>query len=179
MRGIDRCLGALTVSLVVVLVPRPSLGDAGHELRAGAVEAAVNGSFTKIEGSSSGTMGLAGGYIARVGPVALRVRGGFGYARVAELDRIDFYGAAHVLRRIASSSAYPYVGVAGGVRQEWVGSFSQSRYPVGIDAGVTALVSETAAVGIGYEFKRILDDPVSNYDEHRVVFGLSILFRNR
>lgn len=179
MRGIDRWLVVLTLCALVALLPRPSFGDPGHELRAGAVEVAANGSFTSVEGTSSASMGLAGGYLARLGPVGLRVRGGCDYARVAELDRLDFYGAAHVLRRIASSSAYPYVGVAAGVRQEWVGSFSQSRYPVGIDAGMTALVSTTAAVGIGYEFRRVFDDPVSNYNEHRVVFGLSILFRNR
>jgi hypothetical protein len=179
VRGIDRWLRVLTVSILVALLPRPSLGNTEHELRAGAVEAAANGSFTRVEGTSSASMGLAGGYIARVGAVAVRLRGGFDYARVAELDRVDFYGAAHVLRRIASSSAYPYVGVAGGMRQEWVGSFSQSRYPLGVDAGLTALVSASAAVGIGYEFRRVFDDPVSNYNEHRVVFGLSILFRNR
>jgi hypothetical protein len=178
VRGIDRRAAAMILAVAVVSWPRLSDASDGHALRAGAVEVGASGSFTSVEGTSSAALGLHAGYFVPVARERLRLRLGCAYSRVSELDRLDFFAAAHLLHRVASSSAYPYVGAVAGLRQEWIGSFSQSRYPVGFDAGMTALLGASAAFGVAYEFRRSLDDPVSDYNEHRVVFGLSVLFRN-
>ena len=82
------------------------------------------------------------------------------------------------IRKLTKSTAYVYIGVAGGLSQEWIGSFSQVRYPIGFDAGIKALVSRRAAITVSYKFRRLLNDPVADYSEHRFVAGISIMFRN-
>ena len=78
----------------------------------------------------------------------------------------------------SGSAAYGYAGVAGGLSQEWVGSFSQARYPFGIDAGINALVSRRAAVTLTCQYRRLFNGPVADFSEHRFVAGLSIMFHN-
>ena len=100
------------------------------------------------------------------------------YSRVSDLDRMDLEALLAVYKQLPGSSAYAYLGVGGGLSQEWVGSFSQARYPLGLDAGIKAFVSRRAALTVTYKFRRLLDDPVADFSEHRFVAGFSIMFNN-
>ena len=70
------------------------------------------------------------------------------------------------------------MGVVGGVRQEWLGSFRETRFPVGAAAGVRVLASERAALRVEWRVLKVLDDPVEDPIEHRVLAGLSIFLGN-
>ena len=100
------------------------------------------------------------------------------YSRIGDLDRVDLEALLAAYKQLSGASAYVYFGAGGGLSQEWVGSFSQARYPLGVDAGVKALVSSRAAITVAYQYRRFLNDPVSDFDEHRFVTGISIFFKN-
>jgi hypothetical protein len=70
------------------------------------------------------------------------------------------------------------VGVVGGVRQEWLGSFRETRYPVGAALGLSVLANERAALRVEWRVLKVLDDPVEDPVEHRVLAGISVFFRN-
>jgi hypothetical protein len=79
---------------------------------------------------------------------------------------------------LPASSVVPFIALGGGVRQEWIGSFSRLRYLAGTDIGVRALMGNRAAIRAEYSFRRVLHDPVADFSEHRIMLGISILFRN-
>ncbi len=83
-----------------------------------------------------------------------------------------------VHHRLGESGLYAYAAAGGGVRQEWLGSFREARYPVGASLGLRALLDARAAARIEYRYRRVLDDPVADYSEHVALVGLSLLFRN-
>ena len=71
------------------------------------------------------------------------------------------------------------IALAAGVRQEWLGSFREDRYPVGLHLGARFLLGDRVAARLEYRYDRFLGDPVADFDEQRLVFGLSLLLRNR
>jgi hypothetical protein len=157
-------------------------GDAGKEsvpkIRAGAIELGLAGSMTSIDGISNAVLYLRGGsFIDAIGG-----RGGaeveLSYAHSSIADQAGIEGNISWIYLFSGSPLIPYVAVGGGVRQEWIGSFSQIRYPIGASAGVRTMVGNRAAIRIDYLFRRITNDPVADYSEHRIVIGLSIFFNN-
>ncbi len=175
--GIKRSIGFVVCALTLGAAGVVCADDA-FTLRSGAVEVGAGGAFTSVEGTTSGSLGLHAGYVRTPGGVILRYRAGWDYMRVSDLDLIDMELAVNALLRVGGSSAHPFLGVSAGIRQEWVGSFSQGRFPVGFDVGVIAMTSTNAHFSGAYEFRRILDDPVNDYNEHRIVIAMSIVFRN-
>jgi hypothetical protein len=145
---------------------------------AGAWELGFNGALVSREGAVTTTVALFTNRFWRPGGVPLSAGASLAYTRVSDLDRVDLEGLVAVYQRLSESTAYGYAGLAGGLSQEWVGSFSQARYPLGVDAGIKAFVSRRAAVTVTYQFRRLLNDPVADFSEHRFVAGLSILFHN-
>jgi opacity protein-like surface antigen len=81
--------------------------------------------------------------------------------------------------RLRATGNYPFVSVGGGVRHEDVGSFGATRYPLGAGAGLRALLSSRVAVRAEYQYRRVLNDPVGDFNEHQVLLGLSVFFHNR
>jgi hypothetical protein len=59
-----------------------------------------------------------------------------------------------------------------------LGSFSQARYPVGLALSARVLFDARVAMRVEYRFRRVLNDPVADFTEHRVLTGLSLLLRN-
>jgi hypothetical protein len=92
---------------------------------------------------------------------------------------MDVSALAGWTRSIGTTSLYPYVAVGGGVRQEWIGSFADARYPVGFDVGLRALVSSGADLRVNYRLRRVLNDPVDDFTEHELRVGIALLFRNQ
>jgi hypothetical protein len=50
---------------------------------------------------------------------------------------------------------------------------------VGLGAGVLLLTSPGAGLRIEYRFQRVLQDPVADFSEQRLLLGLSLFLRNR
>jgi hypothetical protein len=156
----------------------PAGAEGGHEIRSGALALGAHGSFTSVERSTSGSTGVELCYFRAPAGIVLGYHADWRYTRVADLDLVDLAAGLRVMRRVGESSAYPYLGAGVGVRQEWVGSFSQARFPVGVDVGLVALPARGATFGAAYQLRRVLDDPVSDFTEHRLVVSVSMLFRN-
>ena len=57
--------------------------------------------------------------------------------------------------RLGKSAVYPYLAIGGGLRQEWLGSFKQIRYPLGINLGLRTLINQHAAIRLEYKLRRI------------------------
>jgi hypothetical protein len=145
-------------------------------LRSGAWELGVNASLVSRSGAATASLALfSNRYWVRRG-IPLSAGAAVSYTHVSDLDQVDVEARVAVYRRLAGSSAYGYVGLGGGVRQEWVGSFAQARYPLGAAVGLKALLSPRAAITVAYQFRRLLDDPVADFSEHRFITGISILF---
>ena len=101
-----------------------------------------------------------------------------GWLYISDLYMVDLEVVAAAYKRLSGINAWIYAGPGGGVRQEWVGSFNVVRYPVGGDLGLKALFSARAAITVAYQYRRMLNDPVANFNEHRFVTGISILLNN-
>jgi len=147
-------------------------------LHSGAIELGVAGSMTAVEGATRATLQVHSGVFFAAGPVLMAAEPEIAWTHVRSLDAIDIDLGLSVHRRLGPSALYAYVAAGGGVRQEWLGSFRQARYPVGASLGLRALVDDRVAARIEYRYRRVLDDPVADYSEHVVLVGLSLLFRN-
>jgi len=148
-------------------------------LQPGAIELGVSGALTIVEGSTRGSVALDGALFARAPGGLASATVEIGYSHVGSLDLLDLSALIGWTRAAGSTSLYPFVALAGGVREEWIGSFSDVRYPVGFDAGLRALVSTRADVRIDYRLRRVLNDPVEDFTEHEIRIGVALLFRNR
>src|SRR4029434_544344 len=87
---------------------------------------------------------------------------------VHDLDRLDLLGSVAWVLGIPNTSVHPFAFASGGIRQEWIGSFKQSRIPIGGGIGVRALEGSRVGFRLDYRALRITDDPVEDYTEHQV-----------
>lgn len=147
-------------------------------IKSGAIEAGFSGSLNVVEGISNASAAVRGGtfrpLLSGLAGAELEVA----YSHVNSLDVIDLQGFLTWQKRLGESAVYPFVAVGGGLRQEFIGSFRLSRYPIGFGVGLRTLITQSSAIRVEYKLKRILNDPVSDFTEHQVHFGISILFRN-
>lgn len=169
-------LGAVMVAMGVLAVA--AARAQAPSLQPGAIELGLSGALTSVEGSTWASVALDGGLFARA-PGGLASAGAeVAYSHVNELDLLDLSALVGWTRPIGTTALYPFVALAGGVRQEWIGSFADARYPVGFDVGLRALVSTRADVRLVYRLRRVLNDPVDDFTEHEIRIGISLLFRN-
>jgi hypothetical protein len=172
---------ALIAALVIMGAARcPWAGPVNPApvLHAGAVALGVNGSLTTIEGITSGGVALRGGRFWPAPGGLAGVELGLGYNHVSSLDQTDIEADVSWQRRIGTGGQYPYVALGGGLRHEEIGSFGVRRYPFGFSVGLRSLVGEKCGVRVEYRFRRIFDDPVSDYSEQELTVGLSLFLRN-
>lgn len=147
-------------------------------LRAGAIELGLSGALTVVEGSTRASVGIDGSrFFEAPGGLAIATAE-IAYSHVNELDLLDAAALVGWTRAIGETSLCPFLAIAAGVRQEWIGSFTDARYPVGFDAGFRALVSTRANVRISYRLRRVLNDPVEDFTEHEIRVGVALLFHN-
>lgn len=174
-------LVALGVILAAAALP-PGAGAEGPpavpRLRPGAIALGLDGTWTAVEGTSHASLGVRGDRFQPLATGFLGLGLEVGYSSISSLDILDLSGAVSWQRAAGASALYPYLALYGGVRQEWLGSFRQARYPLGAGIGALALVADRAAIRVEYRFRRVLDDPVADFNEHELRTGLSILFRN-
>jgi hypothetical protein len=192
MPGVDRHpavrAAGLLAAAVLVAASAPAAAQAAERpggppgIRPGAWELGFNATVVSREGEVSSTLAVFSNryWVLRRGDVEIPLSAGavVAYSRVGDLDRVDMEGLLAAYKRLPETSTFVFFGVGGGLRQEWVGSFSQARYPLGVDTGVKAMLSHRAAITVAYQYRRFLNDPVSDFSEHRFVTGISIFFRN-
>ncbi|MCK5406388.1 MAG: hypothetical protein KAJ37_02990 [Candidatus Krumholzibacteria bacterium] len=186
--AVRQIVAALTYAVVAVVSPSVALADTDNgqsdapaaviDIANGAWELGFTGSVVSREGAVNSTLAVFTNRFWTTSVVALSAGGVMAYSRVSDLDRVDLEGLFAVYRQLEGSTAFGFVGVGGGLRQEWVGSFSQARYPLGLDVGIKALVSRRAAVTVAYQYRRMLNDPVADFSEHRFVTGISLFIHN-
>lgn len=143
-------------------------------IRPGTIEIGLDGSLMSVEGLTRISMMLRGGTFLALSPVLLTGEAEAGYSYMNALGALDLQFGAGITQAIGGRSVWPYLAFSGGIRQEWVGSFSQVRYPVGGDLGVRVMLSRAAGLRIAYRYRYILNDPVAAFQEHRLLFGASI-----
>ena len=171
--------GACIVALIaaVVLTGAAAAAEAPR-LRAGAIEVGLSGSLTSVEGSRRSILALRAGSFLRAFSGLAVFEAEVGYHHQRSLDEVELQGAVAWQHALGRSAIHPFVALGGGVRQEWLGSFSEARYPVGFALGVRALFDVRAAMRVEYRYRRVFRDPVADFTEHEALVGLSLLFRN-
>ncbi len=145
-------------------------------LRAGAVELGIGGSVVSEGTTSLDVATRLGTFFPFSARGLIGAEGSLGWARVAELDRLDALATVAWLP-VSEGPMLPSVFLTGGMRQEWVGSFSLGRAAFGGGTGLRFPTGRRVLFRLDYRFLRLFDDAVDR-DEHVVGFGLSILFRN-
>jgi hypothetical protein len=175
-RGLGLYPSAMAIAVPGLVAPGASRGETPvPAISAGAWELGLTGALTSVEGDTRWSLGIDG---ARFLPLG----GGFAapgaelvYSHQNALDLLAVGAGIVWLRRWGRSPVYPYLGPGAGFRQEWIGSFRTTRYPVGADLGLRVMVSEGALLRVEYRFRRILGDPVAGYTEHRVGVGVALV----
>ncbi len=177
-RGMFLCMGMLAI---LGLFGPAAADESPLELPTlypGAVELGLQGSFTSTDGIVAGTLGVRGGMLFKGLYGLLGVELDVSYRHISSLDVYDLGIQGTWQRRLGETGNYPFVALGVGVRSEDIGSFRQTRYPVGFGVGLRTLFGQRAAIRVEYAFRRVLNDSISNFSEHRIVVGLSIFFRN-
>jgi hypothetical protein len=170
-----RRIGGIAVAaLIAIAAPVRSAED--PRLRPGAIEAGFSASTSTIEGNTRGVLSIRGGTFlpAPGGLASLQLE--TSYSHVQSLDELGLEAAAGWLTD--DGHVLPFVAVAAGVRQEWIGSFREARFPVGADLGVRLLLSPRVAIRAEYRVRRVLGDTVADFTEHRFVTGFSVFWNN-
>jgi len=157
----------------------PASASAGEtpDLRSGCLELGLAGSFAAVEGTQQIELLLRGGSFLDLGPGLAGIEMEIGAHR-SSLDEIELLWNLSWQMQIPGSSLLPYVAAAAGIRQEWVGSFGESRTPVGIHVGLRGLLGPRVGIRGEYRYHRVLGDPVADFDVHRILFGMSLFLRN-
>jgi len=175
-------LGFIFFHLLVIfaqnLIAQQNDGSAAIALKSGAVELGLAGSMTIVEGSTRITLAARTGIFKSAWRGLLGFETELAYSHVNALNWLDWEGLLSWQQALKKSSIYPFVALGGGLRQEHLGSFSQVRYPLGLNLGTRTLLTPQAAIRVEYKFRRILHDPVANFSEHHIVVGLAIFFKN-
>ena len=180
MRAVEPRDPAPIVLVMLALAIAPSAGLASEvpRLHAGAIEVGLAGSIVSVERSTRAALALRGGRFAGAGSGLAGFEVEVGYNHQRALDTVDLEGNVSWQRAAGAGHIYPFASIGGGLRQEHLGSFSQARYPVGLAFGLRALFGARAAVRFEYRYRRVLNDPVANFTEHRALTGISLLLRN-
>ncbi len=150
-----------------------------NALHSGAIETGLAGSLTVSQGVSNATVFLRGMFFRDIDRKNLL---GFGlesaYTHIRSLNQIDVQATIAWQRKTIRAMHF-FALIGGGLRQEFLGSFRQSRFPLGFNLGVRNMLSSSAALRFEYSFRRFFSDPIANFSEHRLIAGISIFFRNQ
>jgi len=157
---------------------QPSDSSAIISLKPGAIELGLAGSMTTVDGSSRATVAIRTGFFKSAPRGLFGIETVLTYSHANALDLIDWEVLFSWQQRLKKSPIYASIAIGGGLRQEHLGSFSQARYPLGLDLGLRAMLAPQAAIRVEHKFRRIRHDPVANFSEHHIVVGLSIFFKN-
>jgi len=170
---------ALGLFLSWTLAWGASPNDTPPQLQPGAYELGFMGALDSVEGNAQATATVLGGTYRSLFSGLVGVEVDVGFTHLSSLDRLSLEAGLTWQPVLVGSSLYPFLGVGGGLQQEWLGSFRTPRYPVGINLGLRALFAESAGMRAEYRLRRVLGDPVADYTEHRIFVGISVFFQNQ
>lgn len=145
-------------------------------IHSGAIEALVGGELTRVERTTTSRIALGVARYAAGGRLRLGVD--ISHSHVSDLDVLDLEIRPAWVVPVGHDGMHLVVGVGGALRQQWVGSFSENLYPVGVDFGVKALAGSRAALTVRFAWRRVLGNRISDFNESRIVASLSVWFRN-
>lgn len=143
-----------------------------------AIEVGLSAATVTVEGTTRASVALRGGPYFDVGEGLLGLELDLAYAHEASLDQFGVEAGASWQWAWKGGPLHPFVSVGGGLRQEKIGDFEQSRHPVGFGLGIKALASPRAGVRAEYRWRRLLDDPVEDSVEHQTSIGIALYFGN-
>ncbi|MDH3216611.1 MAG: hypothetical protein OEN01_10000 [Candidatus Krumholzibacteria bacterium] len=152
--------------------------DSAPTLASGAIEIGVDASMTTVEGITTGAVLFRGGVFGEAAGGLVGLELAAGYQHVRSFDQGGLEVVASMQKKFRRTTNYPFVSVGGGLRYEEVGSFDHTWYPLGFAVGVRSLLGRRAGFRVEYRFRRILNDPSSDFSEHHLSIGLSLFFRN-
>ncbi len=167
---------ACAFAWLLTLAPAASAEREPRTIDAGTNELGLAASTVSVEGSTHASLALRFGTFLGAPRGAFGLEAETGWTHVRSHDALDVLGSIAWAFRAGKSALHPFAGVIGGVRQEWLGSFRESRYPLGAAVGARVVVAEHAAIRAEWRGVRVLDDPVRDPFEHRMILGVSILF---
>ncbi len=158
--------------------PCAAVQRGAQTLAPGAIEIGMGGALVAVEGSVRASLAARAGTFITAGPGRVGFELEPAWLHVGELEGLELGGALTWQLATGSSADAFFVAVAGGWREEWLGSFRQARFPLGLNVGCRALFSRRGGMRAEYRYRRLLHDPVAAFSEHQVLVGLSLLFRN-
>jgi len=174
----------MCVLAAAVLGAGPAAGSEGGDaeppaLQPGTLEAGLSGGLVSSTGSTQVDLGLRLAWLIPVGSGGklLPVELGAGWSHVRMADTANLSISVQWTGALGSApTVWPFVGAVAGLRQDWIGSFRETRYPTGGVLGLRLLASDRAAFRAEYRLLRVIGDPVEDFTEHRLLFGISLLF---
>lgn len=157
-----------------------TMGQIGKRpiLRDRALEIGVSGSATNAEGATAGTVTLRLGTFRAAHVWLLDLEAEPSFTRTPGLSQLDAEGAATWHHEIGISSTYFFLGMGGGLREQWPGGTKSRRYPMGANAGLLFLVTDRVGVRTEYHFRRVLNPDGDDHNEHKIELGLSVFAHN-
>lgn len=178
--GLTLCLIAIASCALGAAVLRAQSVETNTApmIHPGAVAIGVGASLESVETLTHARVELRASRFLPAPAGLFALTGTLGFTAVSGLYRLEAEAGPEWTVRIGASGAYPYLAAFGGVRQEWIGSFSAMRYTAGPSLGVHALVSPDAAFELRYDLRRVLHDPAADYWEQRLGVGLSLFVGN-
>lgn len=172
--------GATWIAAALLLAARPAAAtDPPPTLHPGSLEAGLSGGLVSRTGATDVDLLVRFGWLIPVGSGGrmLPVELGAGWSHVRMVDTAEFSLSAQWTGGLgAAPTMWPFVGAVAALRQDWIGSFREARYPVGGVVGLRLLATDRAAFRAEYRLLRVLGDPVEDFTEHRLLFGLSLFF---
>ncbi len=175
----------IAVFFMVILVPlsakaSPALPDSSlvPNIQAGAIEVGLSGALNVVETITNVSISIRGGLFFSIFKELGEGELELSYSHLNSFDIFDLQGNLSWQSNLGKSAVYPFLAVGGGLRQEWLGSFQQIRYPIGFNLGLRTLISQHAAIRLEYKLRRVFNDPVANFTEHKLNVGISLLLRN-
>jgi len=161
--------------LLPLLFVAPAMAQTSPSIHAGDVELGVRMAAVQIDRSTHTDLGLR---LGRFFSAHLFLEGELGYAHLLELDRLDLGLSAAWSFRTPEEHFHPYVGFGASLREEWIGSFQRSRWPVGPELGARFLVGSRALVRTELRLRWVQDEANETFLETQFALGIALRFPN-
>ena len=175
-------LRTVIVILIILFYSAFSASDSTSipVLRPGAIEIGIGGAFISTASLSTFQLNIRAARLFAAGKKAfwgLEIENSFAHLRSS--NQLDIQGIISWQKPLNSAPLHFILSIGGGFRQEWLGSFRKSDYPFGFGIGSRIMISNRSAIRIDYQYRKFNNRVSGNFSENRIIFSLSLLFRNR
>lgn len=148
-------------------------------LRNGAIILGLGGTLTATDDITTMALGLRLSQIwHKIGDGMFAGEVEMDYAHVRSADQLTLLGRISWQQPLENSPIHLIFSAGSGIRQEWVGSFQKHWYPLEGAVAMRTMISRKSAIRFSYRFTRLFNAATSNFNEHRLVLGISLFLRN-